>query len=156
MVGCQITALSRGIGSPFLCLSFFSDFVSSFFSCCLSSWASPCCCGSSCFGWSWARREVAVPKRRIAKQINEKGQICRIVQLLGLRSPNNLGDRFFSGVFHCGVLVLGALRSLNLVKFRISSSGGKKFLMSALFHELGIFDHKNTVCVSDGSQMMGN
>src|ERR1700719_225759 len=110
MVGCQITALSLGIGSPFLCFSsFFSDFVSSFFPCWLSSLDSPCCCGSSCFGSSWARREEVVPKRRIAKQINEKGQICRILQLPGLRSLNKLCDRFFSGMFHCGMLVLGAL-----------------------------------------------
>src|ERR1700692_197218 len=110
MVGCQSTALSRGIGSPFLCFSsFFSDLVSSFFPCSWSSLDSPRCCGSSCFGSAWARREVAVPKRRVDKQINEKGQICRIIQLAGLRSPNKLGDRFFSGVFHCGVLVLGAL-----------------------------------------------
>src|ERR1700688_4047964 len=110
MVWCQITALSRGIGCPFLCFSsFFSDFVSSFCPCSWSSLDSPCCCGSSCFGSSWACREAAVPKRRIAKQINEKGQICRIIQFPGLRSPNKLGDRFFSGVFHGGVLVLGAL-----------------------------------------------
>src|ERR1700722_4664502 len=110
MVGCQITALSRGIGSPFLCFSsFFSDLLFSFFPCSWSSLDSPCCCGSSCFGSSWARRELAVPQRRIAKQINKKGQICRIVQLPGLRSPNKLGDRLFSGVFHSGVLVLGAL-----------------------------------------------
>src|ERR1700722_4922652 len=110
MVGCQITALSRGIGTPFLCFSsFFSDFVSSFFPCWLSSLDSPCCCGSSCFGSSWARRELAVPKRRIAKQISEKGQICRIAQLRGLRSPNKSCDRFLSGVVHSGVLVLGAL-----------------------------------------------
>jgi hypothetical protein len=73
-----------------------------------------------------------------------------------MKSPNKLGHRFFSDVFHCGVLVLGALWGLDPVKFRISSSGCKKFLMSALFHELGIFDHKNTVCVSDGSKMMGD
>src|ERR1700722_10102266 len=157
MVGCQITARRRGIGSPFLCFSsFFSDFVSSLFPDCWSSLGSLCCCGSPCFGSSWARREVAFPKRRIAKQINEKELVCRMFQFPGLRSPNKLGDRLFSSVFHGGVFVLGALRSLNLVKFRISSSGCKKLLMSALFHELGIFDHENTVCVSDGSQMMGD
>src|ERR1700676_2509757 len=108
MVWCQITALSRGIASPFLCFpSFFSDFVSSFCSCSLSCLGSPCCCGSSCFGSSCARREVALPKSRIAKQINEKGYRSRIVRLSTLKRPNNLGDRFFGSVLHWGWL--GAL-----------------------------------------------
>src|ERR1700688_2135136 len=114
MVWCQITAGRRGVGSPFFRLSsFFSDFVSSFFPCSLSCLGSVSCWGSSCFGSSCARREVAVSKSRIAQQIKEMAYIFRIVQPFGPRRPNNLGDRFFSGVLHWRLL--HARCSLNLV-----------------------------------------
>src|ERR1700693_4155943 len=145
-----MTAGRRGVGSPFCrCSSFLSDFVSWFFPCCLSFLGSVSCWGSSGFGSSCARRDVTVAKSRIAKQIKEVEYIFRIVQPFGARRSNTLGDRFFSGVLHGDLL--GALRILNLVQFCISSSGCKKFLMSASFDKLRILEHKNTVRVANGS-----
>src|ERR1700730_10346826 len=99
MVGCQITALSWGSGSPFVRFSsFFSDFSSSVFLCSLSFLGLLSCCDSSGFGVFCARIGLAGPKSRIAKQIKEMGYIFRTGRLTGPKRPNNLGDRFFTGV----------------------------------------------------------